>query len=102
PRVAAARGFAIVSEDVRGRGFSEREVHAYFQDGADGYDSIETFAGVARSSGHVFRVGNSYVGATQWLAAVESPPSLTPIAPGLTPGAPHERVAVHTRALQLV
>ena len=101
PRVAAARGFAIVSQDVRGRGFSEGEFDPYFQEGADGYDSIEHVAGLDWCSGHVFMVGNSYVGATQWLAAVESPPSLTAIAPGLTPDAYDEGWTFHSGVLEL-
>ena len=62
PRVAAVRGFAIVSQDVRGRGESEGEFDPYFQEGADGYDSIEHVAGLDWCSGDVVMAGNSYVG----------------------------------------
>ena len=101
PRVAAARGFAIVSQDVRGRGYSEGEFDPYFQEGLDGYDSIEHVAGLDWCSGDVFMAGNSYVGATQWLAAVEAPPSLRAIAPGLTPDAYDEGWTFHSGVLEL-
>ena len=101
PRVAAVRGFAIVSQDVRGRGESEGEFDPYFQEGADGYDSIEHVAGLDWCSGDVVMAGNSYVGATQWLAAVEAPPSLRAIAPGLTPDAYDEGWTFHSGVLEL-
>ena len=101
PRVAAARGFAIVSQDVRGRGESEGEFDPYFQEGADGYDSIEHVAGLDWCSGDVVMAGNSYVGATQWLAAVRRRPALRAIAPGLTPDAYDEGWTFHSGVLEL-
>jgi hypothetical protein len=101
PRVAAARGFAIVSQDVRGRGMSEGAFDPYVQEGPDGYDSVEHVAAMDWCSGDVVMAGNSYVGATQWLAAVEAPPSLRAIAPGLTPDAYDEGWTFHSGVLEL-
>ena len=102
PRVAAVRGFAVVSQDVRGRGYSEGEFDPYFQEGPDGYDSIEHVAGLDWCSGDVVMAGNSYVGATQWLAAVEAPPSLRAIAPGLTPRGKGDRVKTDRKDAELL
>lgn len=101
PRVAVPRGFAIVSQDVRGRGASEGEFDPYFQEGTDGYDSVEQVAAMSWCSGEVVMAGNSYVGATQWLAAVEAPPSLKAIAPGLTSDRYDEGWTYHAGVLEL-
>ena len=84
PRIALPRGFAVVSQDVRGRGPSGGDFDPFVQEGPDGYDTIEYVAAMEWCSGDVFMAGNSYVGAAQWLAAVEAPPHLRAIAPGLT------------------
>jgi predicted acyl esterase len=84
PRVALPQGFAVVSQDVRGRGGSDGQFDPFVQEGRDGYDTIEQVAAMEWCSGDVVMAGNSYVGATQWLAAVEAPPHLRAIAPGLT------------------
>src|SRR3712207_1861636 len=50
----------------------------------DGYDSVEWAASLPYSNGRVGMCGFSYVGATQLQAALERPPSLQTICPGLT------------------
>ena len=50
----------------------------------DGYDSVEWAAALPGSNGKVGMYGFSYVGATQWLAAVMRPPHLVAIAPAMT------------------
>ena len=101
PRAASARGFAIVAQDVRGRGESEGEFDPYFQEGPDGYDTIEQVAAMDWCSGDVVTAGNSYTGATQWLAAATAPPSLKGIAPGLTPDRYDEGWTFHAGVLEL-
>lgn len=81
---AAARGYVMVVQDVRGRHASEGEWYPFRYDGQDGFDTVEWCASQPWSDGNVGMFGMSYHGATQWLAAVEAPPSLKGIVPGLT------------------
>ncbi|MCW2517929.1 MAG: peptidase, partial [Mycobacterium sp.] len=53
-------------------------------DQTDGYDSVEWAAALPGSDGKVGMYGSSYVGATQWLAAVTAPPHLVTIVPANT------------------
>ncbi len=48
----------------------------YFNEGIDGYDSIEWCAAQAWSNGNVGTIGASYPGRIQWLAALHQPPHL--------------------------
>jgi len=77
----AARGYVLVVQDVRGRGDSDGEFNFFFQEGQDGYDSIEWLAKQPFSNGRVGMMGLSYLGTVQWLAAKEHPPSLVCMAP---------------------
>lgn len=81
PRAAAARGYALVVQDVRGRGGSQGEFRAFTQEREDGFDSIEWVAAQPWCNGDVVMSGFSYLGAAQWLAAGTKPPSLRAIAP---------------------
>ena len=81
---AAARGYAMVVQDVRGRYGSEGEFDPYRNEGRDGYDTIEWAAAQPWSDGSVGTFGLSYPGAVQWLAAVESPPHLKAMVPAMT------------------
>jgi putative CocE/NonD family hydrolase len=83
-RSAVARGYVAVIQDVRGRHASEGEFNPYFQEGKDGYDTIEWAAAQPWSNGRVGTWGLSYPGAVQWLAAVENPPHLEAMAPAMT------------------
>lgn len=86
---AVERGYAVVLQDVRGRHASEGEFDPYRQEGADGYDTIEWAARQPWSDGRIGTFGLSYPGAAQWLAAVESPPSLVAMAPAMTYASPN-------------
>lgn len=81
---AAARGYAVVIQDVRGRYASAGEFSPYQNEGRDGYDTIEWAARQSWSDGHVGTFGLSYPGAVQWLAAVENPPHLEAMIPAMT------------------
>jgi len=81
---AVARGYAVVVQDVRGRYASDGEFNAYWNEGNDGYDTIEWAARQPWSDGNVGTFGLSYPGAAQWLAAVENPPHLKAMAPAMT------------------
>ena len=87
---AAGNGYAVVIQDVRGRYSSDGEFYPFVNEIEDGYDSVEWVAGQSWCDGKVGMFGNSYMGATQWLAAKAKPPSLLAIAPGITASDYHE------------
>jgi len=81
----AKNGYVYVIQDVRGRGDSEGTFGFWFQEIADGYDTVEWLAAQPWSNGRIGMTGSSYLGSTQWLAAKDRPPHLSciiPIAPG--------------------
>ena len=80
-RYFAERGYAMLNQDTRGRYRSEGEFDAMRQEAKDGYDAVEWAAAQPWSNGKVGMVGGSYVGLTQWQAAIEHPPHLVAIAP---------------------
>src|SRR3954469_4425758 len=77
-------GYALLIQDVRGRGDSEGGFSPFRDEGSDGVDTIAWAASQPWSTGRVGMIGASYVGATQWLAAAANPPALYAIAPLLT------------------
>ena len=86
----AGEGYAVVIQDTRGRYASDGEFYAFRDDISDGYDSVEWCAAQAWSDGKVGMYGASYVGATQWLAAISAPPHLKAIFPLITASDYHE------------
>ena len=90
PIKAAKAGFALVIQDTRGRYTSGGEFYCFADDINDGYDTVEWAAAQPWSSGRVGMIGASYVGATQWLAAVARPPHLAAIAPNVTASNYHD------------
>lgn len=87
---AVQRGYAVVMQDVRGRYASDGEFLPYQQEGKDGYDTIEWAAKQSWSNGAIGTFGLSYPGAVQWLAAIESPPSLNAMVPAMTFQSPNQ------------
>ena len=85
---AVTRGYAVVVQDVRGRYESGGDFEPYRHEGQDGYDTIEWAARQPWSNGVVGTFGLSYPGAVQWLAAVETPPSLRAMVPAMTYATP--------------
>jgi putative CocE/NonD family hydrolase len=83
---AARRGYIVAVQDVRGRYASEGKFTPFVREFEDGYDSVEWAAKLPDSSGGVGMIGLSYLGKTQWHAAVMQPPSLKSMAPGQTWG----------------
>ena len=81
---AAAHGFVVTFEDVRGRYASEGQWYTFKNEPNDGYDSVEWAAALPYSDGKVGMFGGSYVGATQMLAAIAHPPHLAGICPVVT------------------
>jgi uncharacterized protein len=80
----AERGFIMVNMDVRGRYNSPGVWYPFKYEIQDGYDSVEWAAKLPKSNGKVGMWGGSYVGATQWLAALDAPPHLAGISPTFT------------------
>ncbi len=81
---AAARGYVVIFQDVRGRYASEGEWYTFKNEPNDGYDTVEWAAALPYSNGKVGMFGGSYVGATQMLAAIAHPPHLAGICPVVT------------------
>src|SRR5207248_2146897 len=81
---AAAAGYVVVIQDVRGRYASEGEWYPFRYESQDGYDTVEWAALLPYSNGKVGMFGGSYVGATQMLAAIAHPPHLAGICPVVT------------------
>ncbi len=77
-------GFALVIQDVRGRGDSEGVFYPFRAETDDGLDTFEWVAGQPWCSGSLGTIGASYVGATQWLPARANPPALKAMAPIVT------------------
>jgi putative CocE/NonD family hydrolase len=90
---AAARGYVVIFEDVRGRYASEGEWYTFKNEPNDGYDTVEWAAALPYSNGKVGMFGGSYVGATQMLAAIAHPPHLAGICPIVTASNYHENWA---------
>ena len=77
----ASHCYLVVVQDIRGQGASGGTFSEFTHDQTDGYDSVEWAAALPGSNGKVGMYGSSYVGATQWLAAVTAPPHLVTIVP---------------------
>ena len=87
---AAARGYVVVAQDVRGRFQSEGDWYPFKNESQDGYDTVEWAAALPYSNGKVGMFGGSYVGATQFLAAIAKPPHLAGICPNVTASNYHD------------
>jgi uncharacterized protein len=87
---AAAHGYVVVAQDTRGRYASEGEWYPFKYESQDGYDTVEWAASLPYSDGKVGMYGGSYVGATQYLAAIANPPHLAGIFPTVTASNYHD------------
>ena len=80
-RFFARRGYAVIVQDVRGCFGSQGVFNPPAQEGPDGNDTINWIAEQAWSNGRVAMVGSSYLGITQWWAAIQDNPHLITISP---------------------
>ena len=87
---AAARGYVVIVQDVRGRYNSEGEWYPFKHESEDGHDTVEWAAQLPYSNGKVGMFGGSYVGATQMLTAIAHPPHLAGIFPVVTASNYHD------------
>ena len=97
---AAARGYIVIIQDVRGRYESEGEWYPFKHEAQDGYDTIEWAGTLPYANGKVGMFGGSYVGATQMLAALTKPPHLAAICPTVTASNYHENWAYQGGAFE--
>jgi uncharacterized protein len=89
--MAAARGYVVIVQDVRGRYTSEGQWYTFRHESDDGYDTVEWAAALPYSNGKVGMFGGSYVGATQMLTAIVDPPHLAGICPVVTASNYHSK-----------
>jgi putative CocE/NonD family hydrolase len=90
PSWFARRGYAVVVQDVRGRGDSEGTFTPFLQEVDDGVRTVEWAARLPFSNGDVAMYGFSYQGLTQVAVAARRPPSLRAIAPMMCCPDPYE------------
>ncbi|SDG08684.1 hypothetical protein SAMN05216553_105267 [Lentzea fradiae] len=74
-------GYAVVAQDVRGTSRSPGVFVPNVHEGDDGADTLSWIAGQPWCDGEIGMWGGSYMGFTQWLAAVRDVPALRAIAP---------------------
>ncbi len=87
---AAGQGFALVCQDTRGRFASEGQFEAFLFEQQDGYDTCAWIQEQSWSNGRIGMFGASYVGLTQWQAALAGAPGLEAIVPNVTASDYHE------------
>jgi len=87
---AAAQGYVVIIQDVRGRYSSDGDWYPFKNESNDGFDTVEWAAALPYSNGKVGMIGGSYVGATQMLTAIAHPPHLAGICPVVTASNYHE------------
>jgi len=70
PVSAARKGFAVVVQDVRGRGASDGDFHPFINEAEDGADTARWISQQSWCNGKLGLFGSSYMGATQLQAAI--------------------------------
>jgi putative CocE/NonD family hydrolase len=94
-------GYAFVVVDCRGRGKSEGEWRAFFNDPDDGHDVIEWVARQPWCTGKVGTTGLSYAGWTQWAAASRRPEHLVCMVSSSAAGRWQEEIPYTSGCFQL-
>ena len=95
PTETAQRDYVVVVQDSRGRFDSEGEWYPFHCEVNDGYDAVEWAAVQSWSNGKVGMFSGSYIGATQWLAAIAQPPHLVTMAPATANSDFHDSWVYH-------
>ena len=85
PVQATRRGYMVVVQDTRGRFASDGDWQPFRCEAEDGYDTVSWAARLPGADGQVGMYGGSYLGNTQWMAAIEQPPALKAMVPS-SPG----------------
>ena len=85
----ATSGYAVVMQDVRGRGASEGVWEYIAHEPQDGDETLTWLAAQPWCDGTVGMIGGSYPGHTQWMAAMYGNPALRSMIPVVSMGTPH-------------
>jgi len=80
------KGMAYVSQDVRGRYQSEGDWYPFIHEAADGFDTLEWIGRQPWCNGKIGMFGDSYLAATQFLAAPEGSEYLCALNPRFMAG----------------
>lgn len=80
----ARKGWAVVIQNVRGRGISAGVFEPFVQEENDGIDTITWIRKQSWSNGRVAMSGASYVGFTAWACSCNIPDGLIAISPQIT------------------
>lgn len=84
----ANKGYAVVSQDVRGRADSEGELVPFYYERDDGYDTIDWIISQEWSDGNVGMWGASYLGYVVVAAATSGHPNLKAVVDEVNVGSP--------------
>ena len=101
PLLAARRGYVVIVQDTRGRFASAGEWDPMRNEALDGVDTIAWAAQLPYSNGQVGTFGASYLGFTQWSAAIHHPEALKVMAPYITWNNPFNGQLFRGGALEL-
>src|SRR5215831_12063643 len=95
--VFVERGYVVIMQDTRGRFASDGdEYYPLIWEAHDGYDAVEWEAQLPYADGQVGTMGQSYLGATQYLLAPTRPPHLRASFPASAPADFHQCWIYHT------
>jgi hypothetical protein len=95
--VFVEHGYVVIMQDTRGRFASGGgEYEPLVWEAQDGYDAVEWAAQLPYADGTVGTMGQSYLGATQYLLAPTRPPHLRAAFPASAPADFHQCWAYHT------
>ncbi len=97
----ASAGYAVVVQDTRGRYASEGAFVPFVHERDDGFDTLEWLVAQPWCDGKVGMYGGSYVGLTQWQAAMSGHPALRAIVPNVTASNYHNGWAYQGGAFEL-
>jgi putative CocE/NonD family hydrolase len=95
--VFVEHGYVVIFQDTRGRFASDgEEFYPLVHEASDGYDAVEWAAALPFSDGNVGTMGQSYLGATQYLLAPTRPPHLRASFPASAPSDFHQSWVYHS------
>lgn len=95
--VFVEHGYVVIFQDTRGRFASDgEEYYPLFWEAQDGYDAVEWAAALPYANGRVGTLGQSYLGATQYLLAPTRPPHLVASFPASAAADFHQCWVYHT------
>jgi putative CocE/NonD family hydrolase len=95
--VFVEHGYVVIFQDTRGRFASDGDdYYPLVWEGQDGHDAVEWAATLPYSDGRIGTMGQSYLGATQYLLAPTRPPHLVASFPASAAADFHQCWVYHT------